>query len=231
MKNQSKNKKSGKLSVMFLVVGVILILAGIVSQKFMSGSDYVYSYEINEHGQEYEFEIESKEKLDLSSLYVILKIDGKHEEKFNLKFDKEDSDDDECVFMLKLEDKFVFESNKIVSVNGFSNKGKFIEFQHEHDSFVRNLLKMILTFVQFGCGLTLIIIGLVTIISKNKKVNKNEKNLSNETNDVKEIPEVNVAKAEEIQQTNTCAHCGLENNVSNVKCEYCGAPIYKKKSK
>lgn len=219
----NKRKMSSKVGMIIcFVVGLCLIFTGIYIPKTLKKRTFEYSENFDFAKVSYEFEIDTKDKLDINTGKVKIKIRGTDTKTFNIYFDSEDSDihENEYSFAVDLfnEDASLF--NEIIKIEIYDNSGNLLIFKPETMSSNFSLIPM--TIVPIFAGVVFLIVGVLLIISKSAKVEV-EESVQTITEKIEQV----IVKEED--KTVTCKYCGLENNKENAKCAYCGGPLYKDK--
>lgn len=219
----NKRKMSSKVGMIIcFVVGLCLIFTGIYIPKTLKKRTFEYSEDFDFAKVSYEFEIDTKDKLDINTGKVKIKIKGTDTKTFNIYFDSEDSDihENEYSFVVDLfnEDASLF--NEIIKIEIYDNSGNLLTFKPETMSSNFSLIPM--TIVPIFAGVVFLIVGVLLIASKSAKVEV-EESVQTITEKIEQV----IVKEED--KTVTCKYCGLENNKENAKCEYCGGPLYKNK--
>ena len=219
----NKRKMSSKVGMIIcFVVGLCLIFTGIYIPKTLKKRTFEYSEDFDFAKVSYEFEIDTKDKLDINTGKVKIKIKGTDTKTFNIYFDSEDSDihENEYSFVVDLfnEDASLF--NEIIKIEIYDNSGNLLTFKPETMSSNFSLIPM--TIVPIFAGVVFLIVGVLLIVSKSAKVEV-EESVQTITEKIEQV----IVKEED--KTVTCKYCGLENNKENAKCEYCGGPLYRGK--
>lgn len=219
----NKRKMSSKVGMIIcFVVGLCLIFTGIYIPKTLKKRTFEYSEDFDFAKVSYEFEIDTKDKLDINTGKVKIKIKGTDTKTFNIYFDSEDSDihENEYSFAVDLfnEDASLF--NEIIEIEIYNNSGKLLTFKPETMSSNFSLIPM--TIVPIFAGTVFLIVGVLLIVSKSSKVEV-EESVQTVTEKIEQV------KVNEEDKTITCKYCGLENDKGNAKCEYCGGPLYRGK--
>ena len=219
----NKRKMSSKIGMIIcFVVGLCLIFTGIFVPKTLKKRTFEYSEDFDFAKVSYEFEIDTKDKLDINTGKVKIKIKGTDTKTFNIYFDSEDSDihENEYSFAVDLfnEDASLF--NEIIEIEIYDNSGNLLTFKPETMSSNFSLIPM--TIVPIFAGVVFLIVGVLLIVSKSAKVEV-EESVQTVTEKIEQV----IVKEED--KTITCKYCGLENDRNNAKCEHCGGPLYRGK--
>ena len=219
----NKRKMSSKVGMIIcFVVGLCLIFTGIYIPKTLKKRTFEYSEDFDFAKVSYEFEIDTKDKLDINTGKVKIKIKGTDTKTFNIYFDSEDSDihENEYSFVVDLFNENASLFNEIIKIEIYDNSGNLLTFKPETMSSNFSLIPM--TIVPIFAGVVFLIVGVLLIASKSAKVEV-EESVQTITEKIEQV----IVKEED--KTVTCKYCGLENDRSNAKCEYCGGPLYRGK--
>lgn len=220
----NKRKTSAKVGMIIcLVVGLCLIFTGIFVPMAMKKRTFEYTEDFKFDKVYYEFEIETKEKLDVETGKVEIKVKGTNKEKFEIYFDEDESDieEGEYVFVALLLDDDASIFNELIEIEIYNQSGKKLTFNPETASSKFSTLPMIIFPVFFG--FMFIVFGIVIIVGKNAKAEVVMKTVQTVA------PQTEIVKVKEEDKTITCKYCGLENDRNNAKCEHCGGPLYRNK--
>lgn len=223
---ENENKKISKSSMILVIFGIVLILVGIVLPKLMFKSpdgEYSIDYVSTVSGGAYNLEIESDRKLNVDD-EISLKVSSFGETKtYQLEFII--ASEDEYTYRIINYKKDTLDKYSEIKIESAS--GKNLTFVYEDDmysdfeDFKNNAGKIILTVFPCFFGVFFILIGLVSNFAKTKF-----KTIVKAKQDF-------VAGVISVDETRfepkvSCKYCGLDNNINNAKCEYCGAPLIKK---
>ena len=224
--NERKNKQKIKM-IICVIVGLTLILSGALTGANLRNRTFDYSEDFYFERVTYEFEIDTKEKLDVNTGVVKIKVRGVNKESFSINFDEEDSDiqEGEYIFNIVLNDNDADIFNEVLELVIYNENGKLLTFKPQHS--IGSMIFIPLAIVQVFIGIVLMFIGLATYFNKHSKEQKEiEKTSGGEKSVTTQSEKIEIKKEE---KTVTCSYCGLENISSNAKCEYCGGPLYKRK--
>ncbi len=223
---ENEDKKVSKSSLFLVFVGIILILVGIVLPQLMFKSpdgEYSIDYVSTVNDGAYNLEIESDRRLNVDD-EIILKVSSFGETKtYKLEF------------IIAIEDEYIYRiidykkdySDKYGEIKVESVSGKNLIFVYEDDlfsefeNFKSNAGKIILTVFPCFFGVLFILIGLISNFAKTK------------FKTIVKAKQEFVAGVISVDETRfepkiSCKYCGLDNNINNSKCDYCGAPLIKK---
>ena len=224
--NERKNKQKIK-AIICIVIAVGLILTGALFAANVRNRTFEYSEDFYFGRVIYEFEIDTKEKLDVNTGEVKIKVRGVNKESFSINFDEEDSDiqEGEYVFNLVLNDNDANIFNEVLEIEIYNKNGKLLTFRPQDSISMMKFIPM--SIISFFIGIVLFFVGLTAYFNKHSKKQSNVGEILKEEKSTTLQPEKTENKKEE--KTVTCSYCGLENIRSNAKCEHCGGPLYKRK--
>lgn len=222
----NKRKTSAKIGMIIcVIVGLSLIFTGIFVPSIMKKRTFEYSEDYGFYGINYEFEIHTKEKLDVTTGKIKIKIAGTNTETFKIDFDNEESDPDENEYIFELtltgENSHLF--NEIIEIEIYNTAGKLLKFEPE--TMGSNFTLIPMTIFPIFFGIVFFVMGMMIISVKNAKVDVQDTLKATETI----TSQTEVIKVKEEDKTITCQYCGLENSKDNAKCEHCGGPLYRNK--
>ncbi len=221
-----KRKTSAKIGMIIcFVVGLCLIFTGIFIPRAMIKNRYEYLEDIRHNETYYEFEIDTKHKLDVKSGTVNVKVAGTKTETFEIFFDKSESDveEGEYVFFTFLtgSDSHLF--NELEEIEIKNDEGKMLTFEPEKFDSAATILPMTIFPIFFG--VVFMIFGLMIFIGKSAKIHMAHQTFET-VSDM--VSKAELLRVDEQKKTITCSYCGLENDADNAKCEHCGGPLYRK---
>ncbi len=220
-----KRKTSAKIGMIIcLIVGLCLIFTGIFIPRAMKKRTFEYTEDFEFDKMYYEFEIDTKEKLDVDTGKVKIKVQGTNKETFEIYFDKEESDthEGEYVFVTLLLDDDASIFNELIEIEIYNESGKLLTFTPE--SMGSNFSVLPLTIFPIFFGVVIIVFGIIIFLSKNARVLAESTLATVQTI----APQTEIVKVKEEDKTITCKYCGLENDRNNAKCEHCGGPLFRK---
>lgn len=212
----NKLKKSSIVGIIICALaGISLILTGIFCISTYDDKTFEYEQDYNSSGTYYEFEIDTRQKLNIDSAKAKIKVAGKTEKVFEIYLDNKESDveDGEYVFVTLLLDENSSVLNKVVEIEVLNLDGDKVIYKPE--SFASDVQMIMLVVVPVLLGIIFLILAFVMLVGKK------EQNVANslvqksfETVDVQ--PESKYV---------ICKYCGVQNEKTNAKCENCGAPL------
>lgn len=216
----NKLKKSSIIGILICAItGICLILTGIFCISTYDDKTFEYEQDYNSSGTYYEFEIDTRQKLNVTSAKAKIKVAGKTEKIFELYLDDKESnvEDGEYVFVTVLIDENSSVLNKVVEIEILNLDGEKIVYQPE--SFASDVQTIMLVVVPILLGIVFLILAFVMLVGK-KEPNENSDNKTTQA------PIEPVTTQPESKYV-TCKYCGIQNDRSNAKCENCGAPLNK----
>lgn len=216
----NKLKKSSIVGIIICALaGICLILTGIFCISTYDDKTFEYEQDYNSSGTYYEFEIDTRQKLNVDSAKAKIKVAGKTEKVFEIYLDNKESDveDGEYVFVTLLLDENSSVLNKVVEIEVLNLDGDKVIYKPE--SFASDVQMIMLVVVPVLLGIIFLILAFVMLVGKKEQNEKNDNNSVQKSAD-----EINVQPESKYV---TCKYCGIQNEKTNAKCENCGAPLIK----
>lgn len=214
----NKLKKSSIVGIIICALaGICLILTGVFCIGIYDNKTFDCEQDYNSNRTYYEFEINTKQKLNVNSAKAKIKVAGKIEKTFEIYLDNEESDVDggEYVFITLLLDEDSSILNKIVEIEILNLDGEKVIYKPE--SFASDIQMIMLVVVPVIVGIIFLILAFVMLVGKkesseNDKISSVQKNLDEENVQIE-------------SKYVTCKYCGIQNEKTKAKCENCGAPL------
>lgn len=206
-------------AICLIVVGVSLILFGIIfPQKKLGGANkFSYEKEFDTKHVTYEFEIKTKEAIDVNNVFMCLA-----DEKFKLNYEAEISHH-EYEFELTLYGwEYVTAAGGIV-LEAYNLSGEKIEFVE--DSLFNEGLEIICSVLPISFGGVFFAVGVASMFVSKK--NKRDEKCQNKENGILGRKEAVDGEALEVVH---CEYCGCTVSIGQRKCKECGAPLKNKKA-
>ena len=228
-----KQKKVNVSSLILVIIGICLIVAGIFVPRIVFRGPLTFSSESRSSGMYFDVEIETKKDIDPYLAYGYVDIYAIDEViKYRMIVNEEDSNGEYYKFEIKVDNRYRSVLNEVSRVEIYTNSGEMIVFENEDNvsNFGNTSGKIVLTTFMCFTGFVFFMIAFVNVVAKksSKHIKKAQQAVvaaifgSNEENAEEKVEEI---------ETITCRYCGIDNDSKNPKCEYCGAPLIKKRKK
>lgn len=222
-------KKKPLLSVFCIILGLCLLALGTVLPNFIfKHPNNLFSIEFDEDNAifEYEIEIETYEEIDVNNLAAIKFADENEEFWVSVFF--VGFEDGANVYKMYSSGDYADSIYDFLEIKVQTEDGEELIFENEANYYKSgaNATRIIFAMIPFVFGVGLLFAGFAMIVKKHfKKINESiAAVIFDEGEKQKEVERVE-------HNSITCRYCGIENEVTSAKCEYCGAPLIRKKNK